>query len=377
MPYQTESTPFTGDDDLGDFFLDVWEPFANTVMGWVANRAPAVGTRPKIQVWTHRGSVGSPEAPYIFIQTLASHFFTFTGTGVDTGEEIYDQPGNPANAPQHADFETGLSTITNIRCGFFNSLLGPYQAYWLFGDTAGSYIHLVLKVAARQYRHFHVGLLSPVHSGLSDQSFYVTPHFWQRLGPDGFSISGSDINNEHAPYDLNHVLPFSHGRTTVKQRQFANKFYIPGLRGDLTSDFYLPDSSNSGTLAAVTKPIGSVNTSGYIHGVAQVSGYGNGLGSILLHCNRTFTSHMVPLIPIYVGVNTTFDSAQRLGVVAQIPDIFRISMRNVEAEEEIAVGAETYVCFPVMNKDSANTLDGEGYSGYEGLAYRKETGAVV
>ena len=105
MPFETQTTPFVGDDDFGDFMLDVWLPFARDDAKWVDNRAPVVGTRPEIEVWTHRGTVGVPTAPYVFYRTTDRHLYIFTGTGVNLGGELYDQPGNPANAPVSAAFD--------------------------------------------------------------------------------------------------------------------------------------------------------------------------------------------------------------------------------------------------------------------------------
>jgi hypothetical protein len=56
--------------------------------------------------------------------------------------------------------------------------------------------------------------------------------------------------------------------------------------------------------------------------------------------------------------------------------MFRINMRDYSPGEEITVGSDTYVVFPVINDDAANALTGEGYSGYEGWAYKKITDAV-
>jgi hypothetical protein len=56
-----------------------------------------------------------------------------------------------------------------------------------------------------------------------------------------------------------------------------------------------------------------------------------------------------------------------------VPDVFRVNMKSLDAEQEITVGSDTYTVFPLINNDANNTLSNEGYSGYEGLAYRKIT----
>jgi hypothetical protein len=380
MPFQSEVAPFVGDDDMADFINDVWLPFARDECNWVDNRAPVPGVHPDTEVWTHRGTVGAPSAPYVFMRTSLRDLFLFTGTGVDTDEEIYDQPGNPANAPHSATFETlgNGASLANMRCTFLGGAAGPYQAYWLFSDTAGRYVHCVLKVHAREYRHFHVGLLNPLHSDLDSEAFYITGHYWSKVAPALYETDPPDgANIEHSPYSGVHRSPFGPQRTAnaqsgfAEKQQFCSRYYLPGINPD--TDFYIPFSDDSRLMPEVAvKSIGDVNTA-YQYGQCNVSGFANGLGAILFSAHRTFTSHMVPLIPIYVSAAIDFEGAARHGVVAQVPDVFRVNMRNFAPEQEITVGLDTYVVFPLINKDNQNVQSGEGYSGYEGLAYKKIT----
>lgn len=373
MPFDSAIAPFVGDDDMGDFLLDVWEPFASMTMGWVSNRFPGSLALPNAEVWTHRGTTGSPEPPFVFMRTSGSHIWHFPATGIDTGQDIQSQPGQPSLSPSGSGFDDTVTDIEgSMRCPFSNSLVGPYEGYWLFGDTAGTYIHCVLKVAARQYRHWHVGLLNPLHSALNADSFYTTMHFWQRLDPDGlgFQSYNSGGEQEHAPYQGQHHPPFitnTGGGTTAFswKYQLCPWYYMPGLRGDLDTDFYHPDGG-----------IGTSDLGSQIVGRCDVAGYGGMFGRTLWNCDKTFTSGLIPLIPIYIAAGLPFGGVERMAPVAQIPDVFRVNMRDLTPEQEIVIGSDTYVVFPVINSDSANTLDGEGYSGWEGLAYRKETGAV-
>lgn len=366
MPFDSAIAPFVGDDDMGDFLLDVWEPFANNEMGWVANRFPGSLALPNAEVWTHRGTTGAPEPPFIFLRTNGRHIWHFCSSGIDTGQSITNQPGMPDLNPHNA-FDDPVDT-EGTGCPFSNSLVGPYEGYWLFGDTAGSYIHCVVKVAARQYRHFHIGLLRGLHSDFNADSFYMTCHFWVGLDPDGHTAG---INgNPNGPYE-GHIVPFTtttQGAVSafVKEFELTNFFYMPGLRGDLTWDFYHPEgglgttSADSGTL-----------------GRCDVAGYGQAFGRVLWNCDKSFTSNLIPLVPIYIAAGVPFGGSERMAPVAQIPDVYRVNMRNLTPEQEITIGGDTFVVFPVINSDSANTLAGEGYSGWEGLAYKKIIDAVA
>ncbi len=474
MPHETATAPFEpGDDDFGDFILDIWLPFARDDCNWVDNRAPAVGTRPDIECWTHRGTVGSPESPFIFLRTLASHLMLFTGIGVDTGEEVYDQPGNPCNGPQNSGM-TSISFGVNQNSPVVNSAVGPYEAYWLFSDTAGEYIYCVLKVSAREYRHFCVGKLKQIDGGddLDSESFWVGGHGWGGLDPDSFHWDNSTTaNQEHAPYFASHRILARTNAGSSTNGAFARakpnsvpcaNYYMPGLQpisvtgaavnnggsGHAVDDIITVElgdgigtaatlrvtSVNAGVIdgisvetagdytnrtlpstgvaqasttgsgidatfdltfeghawyiasdgdglevpgAPLSKAHGGVNASGFPMGNAKTTFYDAGLGSILFTMARGFSANANSLVPIYVSTARDFQADIRQGVVAQIPDMFRVNMRDYSPEQVITIGGEDYIVFPTMNKDSVNVQLGEGYSGWEGIAYRRETGAVV
>ena len=494
MPFETASFPFEpGDDDMADFMLERWLPFARDDCNWEDNDAPALGSHPDYELWMHRGTTASPVSPFVFFRCKADSLQIFTGDGVDTGQEIYDQPNNPANAPLNTsfDFPTSGSMGPSARMACINSAPGPYSAYWLFSDTTGEYFHCVLKVNSRQYRHFHVGRLKQVDGGpdLDPTSFYVTGHFWGSLDPNPVNYPISpNANEELAPYaGVAHRIPFRNVIGVQANGAFGGAmpntippswFYMPGLYPiqvsaaavnaggtghavddiitvaltdgvyagagtaatlrvtavsggvitgvsvetpgdydrqpgdgntnpvtgiaqasttgsgiDATFDLtfigykFFQASQNDGLQVisspaqksndgSVTTAVGDVMIRSRI-GAAQTNYYDQGMGTVLFAADANYTANSNVLVPIYVAAAFDFQSDTRYGIVAQVPDVFRVNMRDYAPEQEITVGGETYVVFPVINSDSVNTVAGEGYSGYEGLAYRKETGVVV
>lgn len=410
MPFRTDTGGFEpGDDDMADLMNDIIEPFVTDLktaggLEWLRQTpVEGNGAHPNFNYVFSRGGVGTEAPPFWMAGTTLKTLLIFTGTGVNTGQEIYDQPGNPMNYPSNAS--QPYTDPTNIQGRghlMLNTVVGPYDSYWIFGGATAEYLHVVLKVNSRQYRHFHVGMLTPLSPDLDADSFYLTGHCIAYLSPDnlaGAAFTSNSNNIEHQPYSSSHRYPFMADNKDNLQFSGENMrsrglmLYMPNI-GALGYDWYLnlsvqgngdsgsrkqQTSGNMSSPGATTKTIGDVNAApdSVLFGVANCSGYSNGLGSSLWACEPTFTANSVPLVPIFVGATVDFESDRRLAPVAQVPDVFRVNMKSLDAEQEILVGGDTYIVFPMVNKDSQNTLSGEGYTGYEGLAYKKITANAV
>ena len=411
MPYRDGAGwPGAGDDDAADFLVDVIEPFLTDAkgsggLGWISQNpdvgAGGGGTHPNYQRLFSRGTVGSEAPPYWFFQTTAKTLYTFTGSGVNTAQEPYDQPGNPMNHPPDAIFSDPPAGQGTMRCLAQTQLIGPYDDYWLFGGPTGEYCHVVLKVSAREYRHFHIGMLTPLDSDLHADTFYVTNHSWGWLSPDNLRMGTTNTNNtniEHQPYSTQHLLPFRNADLNNTafggEIRRAGMYVYSPLYGTENYDWWIMTGRDDGLatnstagrahntsgnppngVTASVKNIGDVNNANdaVIFGSGFVTGYDKTLGTIPYASDPIFTTDGISLIPIYVLLHSDFESALRWAPVGQVPDVYRVNMRNLDAEQEISIGSDTYTVFPMMNKDSANTLSGEGYSAYEGLAYKKIT----
>lgn len=408
MPFRTNTGGFEpGDDDMADFMQDIVNPFVTDLktaggLEWL-RQVPIEGNgaHPNFNYMYSRGTVGTELPPFWMAGTTLKSLFIFTGFGsINTGQQIYDQPGNPMNYPPNASqpYTDPTTEFHSLGCQFLNTVVGPYDSYWLFGGATAEYLHVVLKVNSRQYRHFHVGMLTPMHPDLDANSFYVTCHEVAYLNPDnleGAAFTTNADNKEHQPYIPSHRYPFladNKNNLQFSGENLRNRgllLYIPNL-GTNVFDWYHQLSiegnadfgsrhgttdGNMSTLTTTEKPIGDVNNTSdaVLFGVANCSGYADGLGTTLFACEPTFTANSVPLIPIIVGANVDFESDRRMAAVASIPDLRRVNMKSLNAEQEILIGSDTWVVFPLGNKDSQNTLDNEVYTGFEGLAYKKIT----
>jgi hypothetical protein len=246
-------------------------------------------------------------------------------------------------------------------------------------------------------------MLEPLHPDLPAGSFYVTNHRWDSLEPDNGSIDSNVTQwNEHRIYGR-HILPFRNrddvntgftGGYNGDVRSMGSYHYVPGY-GSLGFDWWFPTGQrelpvaetgsvlgrarnsvgNFNNVSAVVKDLGDVNAGSdtISFGSAFITGYDKSLGTIPYCCEPSFTSDGIAFQPIVLLLPSDFASNIRWAPVARVPDVFRVNMKSLDPEQEITVGSDTYTVFPMINKDSANTLENEGYSGYEGLAYKKIT----
>ncbi len=410
MPFRTDSGGFINNANMGEFIANIVDAFltdakASGGLGWTQTTpadGPGSGAGVARVYNGHQGASGNK--PIWAPRTASKTLFSFTGDGVNGAQESYDQPGNPMNHPPDAGASDVVSGgIAELACMGMTTVVGPYDGYWLFSDESASYFHMVLKVGAREYRHFHVGMIDRLHPDVDDDSFYITSHRWGGLSPDNLRSRVGDFDDEHKPYG-HHVLPFACNNQNnladfgnIRSQGFM--LYSPGYGSDGYDWWLMSGTENSGTsgggsgtqvpgryqqtnqpgnarsILATTKTVGDVNSAddSVLFGWGQVTGYDDSLGTVLFECEQTFTTDGIPLIPIYVLLPTDFESARRWAPMGRVPDVYRVNMKNLEPEDEITIGADTYVVFPMINKDAAATTDGEGYSGYEGLAYRKVT----
>lgn len=411
MPYRSATGGFTGNSNVATFMDQVVVPFmtdakASGGLGWISQTpSRGKGTTPNFEFILSRGGVGTEAAPFFMCQTTAKTLFMYSGDGVNVNQESFDQPGNPMNCPDADPPGDPGTTFGLLKCLAMTTMVGSYDSYWVFGGPTGEYCHVVLKVGARQYRHFHIGILDRFNTDLPADTFYITNHRWAHLGPDNLNSQYSPTysatsNYEHRPYYANfHILPFRNNTSTNTSftggyhgdlRSKGMWLHVPGGYGTLGYEWWLSVGvdgiggvsgrvratlGNQGNPTAVTKPVGDVNngSDAVSFGAMTVGGYDSALGTVPWACEPTFTTDGIALVPITVLLPSDFESDIRWAPVGQVPDVFRVNMKSLDAEQEITIGSDTYTVFPLINNDANNTVDGEGYSGYEGLAYKKIT----
>jgi len=346
--------------DMDAFIFDKWGPFS-TDQGFVANQAPVVGSSPTREYWTHQASTGPP---FCFMRTKADQLFMFSGhstVDISGSEEVFDQPNNPANSPSTTGYLSDDTVIRGHSCAVVNNSNGPWSNHFLFSNAAGDYIHAVCQISARVWRHFHYGVMPAANKyGTWTGGTYFMGHLWS-------PVAGAVTD----PYDITHVTPYGpQGANALGQFQKHGGIHCEGLVSGVEWFMHNAGISVSGESNAVSKDIGGVNNSAYLIGQARFEGYELTFGSFHKRLGRSLISLGTPLVPVTVMAKFDFGGNIGHGAIGTIPDVFFVNMKDFSPAETITLGSDDYIVFPVTNSDTVTTVNGDEYSGYEGLAYK-------
>ena len=358
--------------DMDAFIFDKWQPFAEE-FGFVTNQAPVVGSAPNRELWTYRGSAGSPDetlAPLCFFRTTDDALFMFTGLDENLLEDLYDQPDNPANGPDNTSFNSDWTgNLPNtMDCPAVNGADpgGAWSGHHLFTDGTSSvdasYIHAVIQITTREWRHFHIGRLLKYGTWVGGN--YMFGHFHNQA-------SGSITD----PYDATHAQPFG-GNRQDNDNSGPNKggtLHCEGLAGTGANNAVIWHRSSAlgqARITAASKTTGNVNNVNYDMGTFKATGYAYQAGGGLQVIQKSLLANASPLVPITVFGKGDFNSNDSWMALGTIPDVFRVNMKDFTPAETITIGTDDYVVFPAVNSDIINTVNGDEYTGYEGYAYK-------
>lgn len=216
----------------------------------------------------------------------------------------------------------------------FQQQAGPFPNLYLFSDSGGNYIHIVLEVFAGVFRHMHFGNL--LKFGTWTGGAYFASTTWSQ------STSSNTIGN---PADGSHDVPFDNKITT-------NMGWT--VHYEHSTDKWIANVSDA--------LYGTVQRR---EGRASVRG---GFPSMFKYQKESFFSGLIPLSPVIIGAVRESDNPVTTRWIGQVPDFRQINMTNLLAAQEFSIGADTWKVFPMC---SLNTVVGQNGSKVAGFAYKK------
>lgn len=222
-----------------------------------------------------------------------------------------------------------------------NRLTGPMQAYHFFAGQGrnGAYAHVAIEAEPGTFRHFGMGTLDKM--GAYDNGQYIHATTWV--------MSTNDVNN---PDSVFHNVPFDdmgfgtyqlgYGGTVVRcDLAGVSPRYVEGCSVD-----YMGPRARCGWRGAVNQA-----QSGTVRGPYRAG-------------SSVYTGR-APLIPLILAVDRGNSLWSDIG---QPADVRLVRIDNMEPGQELTLGTDTWVVFPVCRKNGAAGLQNSGNAGF---AYRK------
>jgi len=340
---------------------------------WTLERTDAVATN-EVEIFISPPS-NSPNSPVVSFHTRDSCGYMFAGTSpYVAGTESYAMVGNNRSHPEEQSGIPGWADVVNDRhhCSWTN--LWPTTgllAHWLFAPDDGHYCLAIIQMSTRRFRHIFFGEYTKFQAAMGGGEFF---------GALYWSASHSD-----EPYRNNrqHGGPLTACGSSLGNGLQTGAFRAEGLRTGATiapdAEWYnncgifnpqdgitRPTSQNSPPWDLQNNAAEDVGR-GWINAQSR-SGPGN---SLLFQIQQSLISNIKPLLPITVWASGFAEGQDRWMPAGQIDDVFRIHLLGFTPAQDLVVGSDTYSLFPFINSDQVNTLSGDEYSGFEGLAIRQ------
>jgi len=317
---------------VSDFFSKL-STFATT-NGWTQNHSASDRlflTNGTVSV-AFRWATSSPTVAAIY------HHLGFIDPGID--------PGNHTDDSGNGEISSSDALLDDQRHVKITDSGGNY---WFFEDA--TYIHAAIEYQTGYFSHLGFGILTKLGSYTGGEYCYGTKE-----------VSSSAHKSGVQSCLLDGVKTLS----ATNNSDEAATIHIESLPGQPAgSKWGLTGGTDSGTtfLAAGTDRGGIARA--FIQG-----GFRGGPDSYqYARFNGNNNSGLIPMYPIscwYVDSSTTSDWYP----LGYQPDVRGINIDAFAAGDEITVGSDTWVVFPMKNRPE---VDGTNNSGHCGIAYKKVT----
>lgn len=290
----------------------------------------------KVGVFVHF-AWNSSESPNIAMyQSLG-----FIGSGTDTWLQTDDSGNGPPSNPSTG----GVWTTTSQNERFIRNIgSGPFPSYHFFeGDGAEDYIHVALEYAPLTYRHFGFGNLEKAWDWTGGEYCY------------GHTQESGDPKAQE-------ILLSSEGPGFSTPAPRAATIHAEGLPGQ-------PGSSKWGTFGLPTTLSSSFNDRAGNFQVRFVGGAPGGpIGGQFNNMPSNSGDGFLPLAANAVWYRDVGPVPDNVYFMGFQPDVRTLNMRNFQPQDEVTIGADTWIIFPSVRKQNTGSVD---ESENLGIAYKK------
>lgn len=319
-----------------------------TTAGWTCNKGTSTG----IGYFSARKNSGAS-----YDICFAAQWDTATPANVGIYQwfgAVY-ATGTAAGAQTNDSGNGAVGTLNNTNFGTNRHVAltnTPSQA-WFFEDD--HYFHVVVETAGGIYAHFGAGQLDKFNDWTGGEYVYGQ-RFSTSASSQQVSRTATFLLDGHLD---NGVSP----DTLTNSQLYAATVHVEGLgeQGGTEKWMVCMGSQSSASLG---------NDRASVNRRHILGGHRNGwFASNFSKFRGTIGRAVVPMYPIVqFYLNRTTNNF--MGPLGQMKDVRALNIRNFVEEEQITVGADTWVVFPLYRK-AVTGSESSGYSGYAGVAYKK------
>ena len=293
-----------------------------------------------------------------FAWDSVSHIQMYQALGYSgaNDEEPWNQAndsGNGTDSPDTlGDRERQISAIGN----------GPFPNYHFFAYTSPTYgIHVVLEFSAGLFRHFGFGKIDK--TGTWTGGAWCGGHLWN----PGNTFAMYDVPNTNAHSVLTDGLldpgATYYGTYNIKSGATLHCENLPGQAAACkwghcvhpnTTDVNLGDDRASNPRVRIA--------GGFRAGVA-LSQFGAYLPDL--------ANGYIPIIPIELFYYDGVAGDDGIYYLGRLPNVGHIHLHGIDASEEITIGSDTWIAFPMVRKSNIGGNNQESENA--GIIYKKVT----
>lgn len=258
-----------------------------------------------------------------------------------------DDSGSGYNSTSSVS-STNLDNERHVDLGLSAGEL-PSAYYFFEQDASPAYIHVVVAKADGSHRHFGFGELEMFGSWTGGE--YCYGHW---VGSSSSLATNSIFHSA--------LLDGRFNASSSGNPEMCATLHIDGFPGEVAASKW---GEVKAAKAGATAPDTAGNVRFPIQGGYRGGPMMYGLGNFAV--NRA--SGFINLIPVGI-FSYEAGTPATVRYLGELPDVRGIILDGIAPGEELAVGTETWVCFPSVQKSVAI---GTGLTLYQGIAYRKET----
>lgn len=344
MSYTNQTTSSLAD------LISKLNTFLSGTPGWTTNHIPASG------VFAARKTGAG------FDIGFASQWDTATPANLGI-YQWYNAAYNTGASPwaQTNDSGNGAASTSNTNLGSNRHAAisnAPVQ-FWCFEDD--NYFHCVVQASATLFVHFGAGQLDKFNDWTGGE--YVYGHRRDT------NFSGSlSLPIGNSTYLLDGLLMNTSPGLTTLAETYAATIHAEGLAGQGVNEKWCVSMGNQASANLGNDRQGSPQPRRHWMG-----GYRGGVHTKNLGLFRgTLGRGLCPMYPI-ISYYWRRSPDEVYGPMGQMKDVRGVNIRDFAAGDEITVGSDVWVVFPAGVKSTSDTMSGTGFSGYQGIAYKKVT----